>query len=64
MYSSPELRVNVLQRRANLCYRLSNGAVPISVMQQLAVLAMNYENEAVRWQNAGPRNDATPKHPA
>jgi hypothetical protein len=46
--SSWDLRVSVLQRRARLCRRLANGAVPLSVMQQLAALAMDYERKAVR----------------
>jgi len=44
--SSPDLRLSELQRRAKLCRRLSTGAVPISVMQQLAVLAAYCESEA------------------
>ena len=43
-----EFSVSELQRRARLCRRLSNGAVPLSVMQELAAFANDYESEAAR----------------
>jgi hypothetical protein len=39
-------RVSKLQRTAELCRRLSTGAVPVSVIEQLAVLAIYCESEA------------------
>jgi hypothetical protein len=57
--ASPEqLCVSVLRRRAALCRRLSDGAVPISVMHQLAAFASDYESETIRLQCQ--REETTP----
>ena len=48
MYSSVESSVRELHRRANLCRRLANGAVPLRVAQELAAFARDYEGEAAR----------------
>jgi fumarate hydratase class II len=48
MHSSLESSIQELRRRAKLCRRLANGAVPLKVMQELAAFARDYECEAIR----------------
>ena len=48
MKSTLDSGVSELHRRAKLCRRLANGAVPLSVMQELAAFASDYEGEADR----------------
>lgn len=50
MHSSVESSVRELQRRATLCRRLSEGAVPLKVAQQLTAFARDYDKEARRLQ--------------
>jgi hypothetical protein len=40
--------VQELRRRAMLCRRLANGAVPLKVVQELTAFARDYDCEAVR----------------
>jgi len=54
MDSPVDSSVSELHRRAKLCRRLSNGAVPLSVMQELASFASDYEREAVRLERQRP----------
>jgi hypothetical protein len=48
MNSALDSSVSELHRRARHCRRLSNGAVPQGVMQELAAFASDYESEADR----------------
>ena len=48
MNSALDSSVSELHRRAKHCRRLSNGAVPLSVMHELARFASDYESEAAR----------------
>jgi hypothetical protein len=48
MHSSLDSGVQELHRRAKLCRRLANGAVPLKVMLELVAFARDYDGEAAR----------------
>jgi hypothetical protein len=50
VHSSDESNVRELQRRATLCRRLADGAVPLKVAQQLTAFARDYDKQARRLQ--------------
>jgi hypothetical protein len=48
MHSLLDSSVQELRRRARLCRRLADGAVPLKVAQELTAFARDYDCEAVR----------------